>query len=262
MSDASAPRIFSAEYYERMRRLEAGSWWNAGMRDIAGRLLARAKLPTAGTLIDVGCGSGQTMSWFIQHHPAWRPVGLDISRDGVDAAVSMSLAALVGSALYLPFAGAAADLVMSLDVFQHLPLDGGDAAALREMNRILKPGGALFLRTNAQSFPRVADDPVNAFRKYTPALLAKRLQEAGFAILRMSRANALLGLGEIPRELRATQREGSGYHGILAVPGEQPRIAFAAKRAVLRAESRLIDIGLALPIGRSLVAVCIKEREV
>ena len=34
----TAPRIFTPEYYERMRRLEAISWWNAGMRDVAAAL--------------------------------------------------------------------------------------------------------------------------------------------------------------------------------------------------------------------------------
>ena len=34
----TAPRIFTPEYYARMRELEAGSWWNAAMRDVAGNV--------------------------------------------------------------------------------------------------------------------------------------------------------------------------------------------------------------------------------
>ncbi|MFP5356735.1 MAG: PadR family transcriptional regulator, partial [Gemmatimonadota bacterium] len=40
---------FTPEYYERMRRPEGVSWWNAGMRDIAAVLLEQADLPP-GTL--------------------------------------------------------------------------------------------------------------------------------------------------------------------------------------------------------------------
>ena len=62
---APPPRIFTPEYYARMRDLESVSWWNAGMRDIAARLLDKAQLPENGSVLDAGCGSGQTMAWFI-----------------------------------------------------------------------------------------------------------------------------------------------------------------------------------------------------
>ena len=50
------PRIFTPEYYRRMRDLESSSWWNAGMRDVATSLLGLTTLPSAGTLLDIGCG--------------------------------------------------------------------------------------------------------------------------------------------------------------------------------------------------------------
>lgn len=46
-----------------------------------------------------------------------------------------------GSTLALPLESGTADLVITLDVVQHLPLNGGDRAALREMRRVLKPRG-------------------------------------------------------------------------------------------------------------------------
>src|SRR5215216_7044102 len=79
----TAPRIFTAEYYARMRELEAGSWWNAAMRDIAGMLLNDVRLPVTGTVLDVGCGSGQTLTWFNRQFGAWRTLGCDISADAV-----------------------------------------------------------------------------------------------------------------------------------------------------------------------------------
>lgn len=260
MSDKDAPRIFSGDYYERMRRLEESSWWNAGMRDVAERLLALVPLPNRGELIDVGCGSGQTMSWFVGMHPEWLACGVDVAEEGVAAARAMNLPAVIGTALQLPFDSRSADLVITLDVLQHLPLAGGDSAALLEMKRVLRPGGILFIRTNAQAWPPTPDDPRSEFRKYTPAQLRDRIRAAGFQVLRLSRVNALLGLAEIGREMRATRREGEGYHGILAVPGENSGITFAAKRYMLRAEGRLVAAGLRLPIGRSIVALCRKPQ--
>lgn len=259
MSDA--PRIFSDDYYERMRRLESGSWWNAGMRDIAATILQRAALPASGRLIDVGCGSGQTISWFTETRPGWKAAGVDIAEEGVTAAKSAGLAVVTGNALELPFASSSADLVITLDVLQHLPLPAGDVECLRDVRRVLRPGGFLFARTNCQSIPRTTEDPSNSFRKYEPEQLREKLEQADFDVRLLSRANAVLGLAEVARELRATRREGSGYHGLLAVPGQPGGLAYSAKRAMLRVEAELIGAGAGLPFGRSIVALCRKPAD-
>lgn len=251
----AAPRIFTPEYYARMRDLEDASWWNAGMRDVASRLLAVARLPSRGTLIDVGCGSGQTMRWFGELYPDWRTVGLDVSRDGLTAGAGRGIRQLVcGSALELPLPSAWADLVVSLDVLQHLPLGGGARAALADMHRVLKPGGYLLVRTNAQSFPHTPDDHAYQFHKYQPSELRAALASAGFDVVRLGRVNALLGLAEIPRELRARGNDHS-YHGLLARPTSGITLAGRMKRGWLRVEGRLLMRGWSLPLGRTILAL-------
>ena len=251
----AAPRIFTPEYYERMRTLERLGWWNAGMRDIAAMLLQDAGLPPAGDVLDVGCGSGQTMTWFLSLYAGWRAFGIDVAPDGVRAAHESGRSACLASALSLPFAPRSMDAVVSFDVLQHLPLDGGAAQALGEMRRVLKPGGHLLLRTNAQSFPRTADDPAYDFHKYTPGELRACLTAAGFEVRRLSRANALLGLAEIPRELRA-RRRGNGYQGLLASAGTRWTRISDAKLRWLRLEGSLVRRGIVLPMGRTIVALC------
>jgi SAM-dependent methyltransferase len=141
---------------------------------------------------------------------------------------------------------------------QHLPLGGGDRVALAEMHRVLKPGGVLYIRTNVQAFPRVPDDPVAVWHKYDPAELAEKLRAAGFEILRLSRINALLGLAEIPGELRAarTRKKHSSFEVVSKPLRKSPAWSSAVKRAWLRLEGRAIRAGLRLPTGRSLVALC------
>lgn len=256
-----APRIFADDYYERMRRLESASWWNAGMRDIAAALLDRIALKDRGVLLDIGCGSGQTMTWFMDGHRGWTSAGLDIAQEGVTAAKRAGLAVVTGNALQLPFGSESCDLVVTLDVLQHVPLAGGDIAAISEMYRALRPGGALFVRTNCQSIPRTTDDPENDFRKYEPGDLRTKLMSAGFEVVALSRANALLGFAEVAREIRATRQGGTGYHGLLAVPGQSGGLAYSAKRSVLQMEARLIKEGIELPFGRSIVALCRKPAD-
>jgi len=255
-----APRIFTPEYYRRMRELEEASWWNAGMRDVADELLQRAALPETGTMLDVGCGSGQTMDWFQRARPGWRTMGLDVAPEGLTAARSFGVSTVMrASALRLPLPTECMDLVISLDVLQHLPLDGGDRSALAEFARVLKPGGALFLRTNAQAFPRTSDDRKFDFHRYEVSELEQRLRDAGFRVLRVSRINALLGLAEIPRELRARSQPDS-YHGIMAAPPAAGRWPARLKRRWLRSEGHVIGRGLRLPFGRTIVALAVRPR--
>lgn len=254
--EPDAPRIFSPDYYRRMRELESAAWWNAGMRDVAATLLGLAALPERGLLLDVGCGSGQTMGWFAAAHPGWRTLGLDIAPEGLAAARALGTRSVLrASALELPVHAASVDLVVSLDVLQHLPLDGGDLRALAEMARVLRPGGHLFVRTNGQSFPRTADDPVYLFHKYERPELRAKLEASGFDVVRIGRLNALLGLAEIPRELRARGQEHS-YHGLLSEPRAEPRWSARLKRAWLRLEGRMVRGGASLPLGRTIVALC------
>ncbi len=256
----AAPKIFTFEYYERMRELERVSWWNAGMRDIAGRLLDRLPLPPTGLMLDIGCGSGQTMAWFTARYPGWRAVGLDVAVEGVAAARALGLPfVLRASALNLPVQSESVDLAITLDVLQHLPLGGGDRQALLECARVLRPGGGLFVRTNAQSFPADADDERHQFHKYVPTELRQQLDRAGFDVLRLGRVNALLGLAEIPRELRARRRSGS-YHGLLAEPRREPRWRAAPKQTWLRLEGLVVEQGGSWPLGRTMLALCRRRR--
>jgi SAM-dependent methyltransferase len=253
------PHIFTHEYYARLRDLEATSWWNEGMRDIAAVLLNRAGIAETGVVLDAGCGSGQTMSWFLGQHPRWAAIGVDVATDGLQAARRDLLPVCCASALNLPLADKTVDLVISQDVLQHLPLAQGDAIALAEFFRVLRLGGTLLLRTNAQSFPRTPDDKEFSFRKYEPNELRRELSLAGFEIHTLGRCNAVLGLAEIPREFAAARHRGGGYHGVLAESRRDSGIAHTLKRGWLKLEGRALAAGLPLPLGRTLFALCRKR---
>jgi hypothetical protein len=122
------------------------------------------------------------------------------------------------------------------------------------MHRVLKPGGVLFIRTNAQSWPRTADDERYNFHKYSTSELRGKLEASGFVVRRLGSLNLVLGLAEIGRELRARRVAGTGYAGLLA---QEPRAdpLWRAKHAWLRLEGSLVGAGLSLPLGRTILAL-------
>ena len=84
-----------------------------------------------------------------------------------------------------------------------------------------------------------------------------KLRATGFQILRLSRINGLLGLAEIPRELRAARhRRAGGYSGILADTRREPGWSRGLKERWLRLEGRAVAAGARLPLGRTIVALC------
>ncbi|MDJ0761735.1 MAG: class I SAM-dependent methyltransferase [Myxococcota bacterium] len=103
-------------------------------------------------VLEVGAGTGLIMAGVSP--VAQRIVGLDISAGMLRGAQTRGLAVMQGSATDLPFDANAFDLVYSLKVLAHVP---DIHRALREMARVLRPGGYLVAEFyNAISIRRFA----------------------------------------------------------------------------------------------------------
>ncbi len=93
-----------------------------------------------GRVLDFGCGLGAYTERFKLH--GGTVIGFDVEEDRVAAALSRSDGVCVAVGENLPFCNDAFDTVFSNEVIEHV-LD--DRQSIREMVRITRPGGRIFI---------------------------------------------------------------------------------------------------------------------
>lgn len=179
---------FYAEYYQ----IEDKHWWFVGRREIFLTVLNRYLRPRPGgaprRLLDVGCGTGTMLQYLARYG---QPQGIDIDPAAVAFCRQRGVTAVQQVAPGpLPFAAASFDLVTALDVLEHLD---DDRAMIREVYRVLRPGGLFLLSVPAYRFLWGAQDEISAHRRrYVAAEIRERLTAAGFTLCCVSYFNTVL----------------------------------------------------------------------
>lgn len=163
--------------------------WRRYSERTVNELLTRAEF--VGTrVLDVGCGTGILEEKLVQRHPEWTIVGIDASSRMIQRArakrVSSNLSFVQASADELPFPDAAFDTVLSASALHYLE---HPVASLREMRRVLIPGGRLnvldwsldfkLMRLREAVLRRI--DPAH-HRAYTGKQVRGLFHEAGLTI--------------------------------------------------------------------------------
>ena len=238
------------EEYARMFAAEDRQWWYAGMRAISLALLGPVPPGQAAPrLLDCGCGTGAIVTHLAARG---RAVGVDLSPEALRLARTRGAAVARAGLLGLPFPDATFDVVTSFDVIYHRWV-ADDAAAVREMARVLRPGGLLLLRVPALKLLWGAhDEAVHSRHRYTRGEVRALLRGAGLHVQRSTYANTLLFPLLLARRTvdRLTGRHGSDV-SFLPAPLE------AAFGAALRLEARMLK-RVSLPIGASVFALACK----
>lgn len=105
-------------------------------------------LPDAKSILDVGCNVGELLAAISEVYPEMTLSGCDVNRAALSAAkLAVPVADIRESvAEELPFGDESFDCVTCIEVLEHVPPVHW-SLALREMWRVLSPGGRLLLRT-------------------------------------------------------------------------------------------------------------------
>jgi SAM-dependent methyltransferase len=178
--------------YAAMYAVEDDHWWYTGMRRVADALLEGCIDGGRGRLdiLDAGCGTGGNSA----HLRAYgRVTGIDFAVEALRFACERpGLRLARASVESLPFADAAFDLVLSNDVLCHLGVTN-DARAVRELARVLRPGGTLFLQLPAYEWLRSRhDEAVHTGHRYTAREVRTLLRVGGLRVRRVTHANSVL----------------------------------------------------------------------
>ena len=176
--------------YDRMAEIDGEHWWFSARRKIIDSLIRNKIAPAPGArILEVGCGTGSNLA-VLQRFGIVDAIEPD---DGARAlAASRSGIAVKGGLLPdgVEIEDGTYDLIVLLDVLEHIPDDLGTLRALKPK---LRPGGRLLLTVPAMPWLWSAHDVAHHHqRRYTASTLKAVLDNAGFRVRHRSYFNTFL----------------------------------------------------------------------
>ena len=242
-------------YAPHLFRVEDRHFWFRARNGIIRAVVANLEPALAAPyrVLEVGCGTGNTLRVLAATCRRGTVVGLDLDYEGLPYARDRVGPVVVqGDIRRAPFkASARFDLVAMFDVLEHIDDDRAALVAVREW---LAPGGVLLLTVpGGPELWSAFDVAAHHHRRYTAAELTGKLSDAGFDVDYLSRFMLpLYPLMWAKRRLvrRAYAAGDAVLDDLRIVPGLNALLGWLLSREVAHVARRRT-----LPFGASLIAL-------
>jgi SAM-dependent methyltransferase len=242
-------RAFDPDLFEPLAQVEPRSFWfRARNRLIVSAF--RRHFPNARSFLEVGCGSGVVLEALREALPGVRLVGSDLYSEALDIARrrldGVELVELDARAL--PF-DEEFDVVGAFDVVEHID---EDELVLSQLHRaVRRGGGALVLVPQHRWLWSEHDRVAEHRRRYARRELVEKMRRVGFDVVETTSFVASLLPVMIASRIADRLRNRS-YDPVACLDPGPFNTVF---ERMLDGERRLIERGVSLPFGGSLMLV-------
>lgn len=236
--------------FEYLYNLEERFWWFVAMRAITDTVVASELNGRKLRILDAGCGTGYNIAHF--QKAGHSVFALDIAPEAIAGVRQRGFQRVCqASVVEIPYISSTFDFVFSFEVVSQVPVQAY-AEAIREMHRVLKPGGFLFLRVPAFEWLRSShDEDLRTTHRFARSELRDKLKEAGFEVRLSTYANTFLFPVVLFRRFLKHLGIGQGSD-VKPLPAGLAWLDPVFRR-ILAAEARVLGAGRRLPFGLSVI---------
>jgi len=238
-------------HYYHIANIEKNSWWYMGRRNLLKLLKPKGRNIS---VLDLGCGTGANLKPFSGSSLI---VGVDNSFDALHfTKKQISNVALADLQKPLPFKDNSFDVIICMDVIEHLP---EDKMIFREMERILKPRGRAIISVPAFQFLwNDMDDLSLHQRRYKTSSIRKLFRQTSLKIEKLTYWNSTLfipfSVFVMLRRAFITRKN----RKLKEILNRVNPVTNSILYLILLFENLLIKAGIRMPFGISVLAVATK----
>jgi SAM-dependent methyltransferase len=212
-------------------------------------------------LLEIGCSSGFLLRELHEQWPTATTIGADFVREPLErlAAVASDIPLMQFDLVRCPLPSGCVDAVLLLNVLEHIDRD---QEAMRQVVRVLKPGGMAILEVpSGPHLYDVYDKYLQHYRRYSMASLASLMADGGLELLEQSHLGFSVYPGFVLAKRRNRRHAADSAAGRRIVESQirQTRSSFLVRQA-LRCEAWLGRL-CSFPFGIRCVAAGRKRLE-